>query len=353
MKLPTRSTSIDFRVAVLVGMVAAGCGNDNRGVGLGKTDGGVFDAAASPGGQTGSTSSQGGTAGASGGVQNGGATGTGGGLGTKSTSSAGGSADTGGGLGTKSTGSTGGSVDTGGGLGTKDTGSTGGSVGTGGGLGTKSTGGVTLSGGTIGSGGAKGGSIVGADAAVDVSTSDGGGKLDGAADAGAKDATSFETRAVPDSSVAVDGNVVCGPVCNVYCSYGNVLDANGCPTCACNVQPTSCALRDCMQCPRGYLRDSSGCLTCTCVPDPSLPCNTFQDVSLCSASTHCRWLAPGCGLFSSNDISASETGCYEAANCTQNSDCSKAGTACVQRTVNPHPPFEGGDFCNIVVSVCL
>ena len=27
---------------------------------------------------------------------------------------------------------------------------------------------------------------------------------------------------------------VCGPVCDIYCQYGNVLDANGCPTCQCN-----------------------------------------------------------------------------------------------------------------------
>jgi len=300
MKPSTRSGSIGLRLAVLVGMIAAGCGgDDNRGIGLSKLDGGVFDAVTGLGGQAGSTSPQGGTAGAGGGVQEGGSTGAGGVAGAKS------------------------------------------------------TGGVVVSGGTTGSGGAMGGGTGGADAAVDVSTFDGAGKLDGAADAGPRDATTIETSAVPDSSVAVDGNVTCGPVCDIYCSYGNVLDANGCPTCACNVQPPSCPARKCTDCPRGYLRNSDGCLTCTCVPDPSLPCDTFQDVSLCSASTHCRWLEPGCGLFSSNDISASDTGCYEAANCTQNGDCSKAGTTCVQRTVNPNPPFRGGDFCNIAVSVCL
>jgi hypothetical protein len=29
----------------------------------------------------------------------------------------------------------------------------------------------------------------------------------------------------------------CPPVCAIYCAYGNVPDANGCPTCACNPPP--------------------------------------------------------------------------------------------------------------------
>ena len=31
--------------------------------------------------------------------------------------------------------------------------------------------------------------------------------------------------------------VTCGPVCEIYCEYGNVLDANGCPTCKCKSSP--------------------------------------------------------------------------------------------------------------------
>jgi hypothetical protein len=34
--------------------------------------------------------------------------------------------------------------------------------------------------------------------------------------------------------------VTCGPVCDIYCPYGNVIDANGCETCACNPPPTGC-----------------------------------------------------------------------------------------------------------------
>jgi hypothetical protein len=29
----------------------------------------------------------------------------------------------------------------------------------------------------------------------------------------------------------------CGPVCDIFCQFGHVLDANGCPTCACNPPP--------------------------------------------------------------------------------------------------------------------
>ena len=29
----------------------------------------------------------------------------------------------------------------------------------------------------------------------------------------------------------------CGPVCEIYCVYGNVFDSKGCPTCKCKTQP--------------------------------------------------------------------------------------------------------------------
>ena len=48
------------------------------------------------------------------------------------------------------------------------------------------------------------------------------------------------------------GKCMCGPVCAIYCEYGNVQDVNGCPTCTCN-------------------------------PPPSDPCATVK----CAAGTHC------------------------------------------------------------------
>jgi PrcB C-terminal/Antistasin family len=41
---------------------------------------------------------------------------------------------------------------------------------------------------------------------------------------------------------------MCGPVCDIFCAYGNVLDANGCPTCRCNTappQPAACPPEKC------------------------------------------------------------------------------------------------------------
>jgi hypothetical protein len=41
------------------------------------------------------------------------------------------------------------------------------------------------------------------------------------------------------------GAPVCGPVCAIYCPHGHVLDANGCPTCACNPAPGACTTAEC------------------------------------------------------------------------------------------------------------
>lgn len=41
----------------------------------------------------------------------------------------------------------------------------------------------------------------------------------------------------PSVCACVPEKPVCGPVCLIYCPFGNVLDSQGCPTCACN-KPT-------------------------------------------------------------------------------------------------------------------
>src|SRR5262245_45823738 len=60
------------------------------------------------------------------------------------------------------------------------------------------------------------------------------------------------------SACADGGGTQCGPVCEIYCQYGNVKDASGCPTCACNPPPTLCQANECgatdliaMLCPDG------------------------------------------------------------------------------------------------------
>jgi len=42
----------------------------------------------------------------------------------------------------------------------------------------------------------------------------------------------------PKVCACVPQKPVCGPVCDIFCQFGNVLDANGCPTCACNPAPS-------------------------------------------------------------------------------------------------------------------
>jgi hypothetical protein len=106
---------------------------------------------------------------------------------------------------------------------------------------------------------------------------------------------------------------VCGPLCNIYCPYGNVLDSFGCPTCQCKPAPGCptgshavtcppdsactldcseyqrgsdgcqlCACRApatcappggaaCIYCPFGYRSGPSGCNTCSCA-DPPMGC---------------------------------------------------------------------------------
>lgn len=76
---------------------------------------------------------------------------------------------------------------------------------------------------------------------------------------------------------------VCPGVCAIYCPYGNVLDGNGCATCACNPPPPDasadtrpieagvCQSLVCppVYCQYGYANDPSGCPTCKCNPDPN------------------------------------------------------------------------------------
>ncbi len=128
---------------------------------------------------------------------------------------------------------------------------------------------------------------------------------------------------VTDGGAAMDGGKqdaaadssphVCGPVCDIYCQYGNVMDPSGCPTCQCKPAPTcpagshavtcstatactldcseyqrgadgcqrcacktpaTCALPGeaaCIYCPFGYRAGPGGCITCSCA-DPPIGC---------------------------------------------------------------------------------
>lgn len=70
---------------------------------------------------------------------------------------------------------------------------------------------------------------------------------------------------------APDGGQICGPVCDIFCAYGNVLDANGCPTCSCKPDPGCLLIQpDCGRsyCPYGFATDTRGCASCQCAAAP-------------------------------------------------------------------------------------
>ena len=75
-----------------------------------------------------------------------------------------------------------------------------------------------------------------------------------------------------------DKPVECGPVCEIYCPYGNVLDASGCPTCECNPSPEGCAELDeytCIEHPecQPVYGDQGNCTCGPCEPGQDCPCS--------------------------------------------------------------------------------
>jgi hypothetical protein len=136
-----------------------------------------------------------------------------------------------------------------------------------------------------------------------------------------------------DSSPAVCACVpskppVCGPVCDIYCQFGNVLDPSGCPTCACNPDP--CATVDCA----GGTHCDSG----KCIPD-GVACGGL-------AGGPC----PGAGKCVDNpydacDPAAGAVDCPGICQCVQNVLCTTSSTfdaspsvcACVAAAADPCP----------------
>jgi hypothetical protein len=121
-----------------------------------------------------------------------------------------------------------------------------------------------------------------------------------------------------DSSPAVCACVpskpICPPVCDIYCEYGNVLDANGCPTCKCNPPPTNaCAA---VLCPTGTTCDPA---TGKCIP-AKVTCGGF-------AGKAC----PGFGRCADDpsdscDPNAGGADCLGLCTCVQNVLCTANST---------------------------
>ncbi|MBK7861149.1 MAG: hypothetical protein IPJ65_21565 [Archangiaceae bacterium] len=123
----------------------------------------------------------------------------------------------------------------------------------------------------------------------------------------------------------VDAGPQCGPVCAIYCPWGNVKDMNGCDTCACNPAPpvqcgattcpsgTECCNASCgvcvppggactkefcqsvdagpmcppvcdIFCPNGNVKDGNGCDTCACLPSTG---PTKCGPNTCAAGQEC------------------------------------------------------------------
>ena len=94
---------------------------------------------------------------------------------------------------------------------------------------------------------------------------------------------------------------VCGPVCQIFCEYGNVLDAAGCPTCKCNPAPAAdpCAT---VRCKAGTHCEASPVMcvkapcppVAACVPDAPAPGTDLCAKLTCAVGSHCVVVAPPC-----------------------------------------------------------
>ncbi len=162
------------------------------------------------------------------------------------------------------------------------------------------------------------------------------------------------------------GATQCGPVCAIFCEFGNVEDERGCPTCACKKDPKACDVKECggaavpaiacadgstppltcernsatgqcswrigqcpvacpplcdIACPFGNVIDANGCELCKCNPAPT--CSQFRDLKACETNTACQWLEPGCsgvklsvaGCFAKTDVNCKEGGCAGGRTC--------------------------------------
>jgi hypothetical protein len=75
----------------------------------------------------------------------------------------------------------------------------------------------------------------------------------------------------------------CGPVCKIFCEFGNVTDEHGCATCKCNPPPRDggtdgfrCGPVCDIFCQYGNVTDDRGCPTCRCNPAPGASCDPAE-----------------------------------------------------------------------------
>ena len=162
-----------------------------------------------------------------------------------------------------------------------------------------------------------------------------------ACDRGTLDPGSDTTGSGGSAGANDGGAAVCGPVCDIFCGYGNVLDANGCPTCACKPDPGCPTIQlNCgrIYCAYGFAPDANGCQTCACAPPPvcdgvatgicthSLPPICECDPGQPCASNECPPPPPGPTTFCPD-------GSVAPIECVRNDDRRTCGWA-----VRPCPP---------------
>jgi hypothetical protein len=210
------------------------------------------------------------------------------------------------------------------------------------------TGGVVMTGGTTKTGGksGSGGAIIVPGTGGAGGNKDGGVRPDvGVVDA-PKDSIGGDTPSVPDAFVRPDVMLICPPICEIFCPYGNVYDVNGCPTCQC--LPGPCLMVKCKACTYGYIFDENNCQTCTCAPAPESPCGVLTDYVSCASNGKCTWLEPGCGT-----PALVASGCFDtkATNCTSDTDCAD-GLTCLKRVINPCAQLDC-NACSKTITICM
>jgi hypothetical protein len=138
--------------------------------------------------------------------------------------------------------------------------------------------GVRTDGGPAGTGGSatggSGGAMGGSGGAAGATGGNGGGAGRGGT-GGASGGTGGASGGTGGTGGKKDGGTdafVCGPVCAIFCEFGNVLDDHGCPTCRCNPPPVCPAIKCASPCPNGFEKDARGCATCQCNPPPADVC---------------------------------------------------------------------------------
>ncbi len=174
------------------------------------------------------------------------------------------------------------------------------------------------------------------------STGSGGGRVGGADGGGTGGMSGMVPK--PDAG-GIGGALACGPVCLIFCEFGNVKDANGCPTCKCNPAPTCKPVLCKLGCREGFKKDAMGCELCECAPATC----AGELRPACDKDDRCRWLEPGC-----TEPKLAAAACFDKkdVDCRQDKDCS-GGRQCVKRTINTCPPGAQCLTCASPATICL